>query len=146
MNKLECIDDIIKKHKGGIEYVDDNPDYVVRVGLPNINLEIRTSETIELYVLVDVNTSEDLIKDIDEAYDALVSAAGQVPEKGERDLHQWIQLFNAGGEQLKKYELRIAKLLARKMSKSPQLPLSIDTRPYSKEKQLYHQMDKPGLN
>lgn len=146
MNKLECIDDIIKKHEGPLQYVDDSPDYSVPIGLPNINLELRTAKEVALYVLIDANTSENLIKDVDEAYEALRHAAVQVPEKGERDILQWIQLYNITKEQRKKYNPQLVRLLAKKTLGSP-LPLpSIDMRPYSKATQLYRQMAKPVLN
>lgn len=146
MNKLNCIDDIIKEHGSHLQYVDDSPDYVVPVGLPNINLELRTAKVVELYVLVDVNTSEDVMKDVVEAYEALIHAAAQVPEKGGRAIYQWIQLFNASDEQLKKYEPQIVKLLAKKLSASPRPQPSLDMLSYSRAKQLYRQMDKPVLN
>lgn len=146
MNKLQCIDDIIKCHGSHIQYVDDNPDYVIPVGLPNINLELRTAKVVELYVLVDVNRSENVMKEVVEAYDALVCAAKQVPDKGERYICQWIQLFNANDAQMKKYGDQILKLLEKKMSGGPQLQQSIDMPLYSRARQLYRQTEKPVLN
>jgi hypothetical protein len=146
MNKLEFIDDIIKKHGSPLQYVDDNPDYDVPIGLPNINLELRTERTVELYVLIDVNTSEDVIKDVNEAYSALRHAATKVSEKGGRAIRQWIELYNASEEQLDKYSPLIVRLLEKKILESPQLQQSVDTPLYSKAKQLYRQMDKPVLN
>ncbi len=146
MNKLDCIDKIIAQHNDHAEYVDQNPDYSLPNGLPCINLEIRTNKTVELYVLVDFRTSEDLIKDIGEAYDALRYAAVKVQDKGERNIQQWIQLFNTDREKLKAYEARIAKLLMKKMSESPPPQLLADTPRDSTAKQLYRQMAKPVLN
>lgn len=146
MNKLQCIDDIIRKHGAHLQFVDDSPDYSVPLGLPNINLELRTANTIELYVLVDVNTSENVIRDVYEAYDALRYAAPQVPDKGGRAIRQWIQLFNASEEQLNKYEPHIIALLEKKLSEDPRPRPSPDTLPYSNSKQLYRQMEKPVLN
>jgi hypothetical protein len=145
MNKSECIDEIIKKFGSRIEHVDDNPDYSVPVGLPNINLEIRTEKTVELYVLVDVNSSENLIKDVDEAYEALCCAASQVNKEG-KPLFQWIQLFNASKAQLEKYESEIIRLLESKMSESPKLRRPEDMLPCSIATRLYHQTGKAELN
>jgi len=146
MNKLECIEDIIRKYEDPLQYVDDSPDYTVPVGLPNINLELRSAKVVSLYVLVDVNTSENLFKDVEEAYEALRHAAVQVPEKGGREVHQWIQLYNITEEQKKKLDPLLSILLVKKMSGFPQILPSLDMRPYSKSKQIYRQTEKPVLN
>lgn len=146
MNKLDCIDQIVNSYGEFAEQVDQNPDYDIPEGLPYINLEVRTAKKVELYVLVDANTSDDIVKDIDEAIDSLRHAAVQVQEKGNRILCQWIQLFNADHDKLKKYEPQIARLLERKQLDYLQPELLLRTLFDSTAKRLYHQTERPVLN
>lgn len=146
MNKLDCIDQIVRGYGEFAEQVDQNPDYDIPVGLPYINLEVRTARKVELYVLVDVNTSDDIVRDIDEAIDSLRHAAVQVQDKGNRLLYQWIQLFNADHNKLKKYEPQIANLLERKQLEYLQPELLLSILSDSIAKRLYHQTERPVLN
>lgn len=143
MNKLECIDDIIREHGADVECVDQNPDYSFPEGLPCVNLEIRTAKKVKLYVLVDARFSEDLIQDCVDAYQALRVAASQVKEAGSRKLLQWIQVINISNEEWEKYA---SKVTVRLELKSLQ-PVPIQNKPtYSTAKLLYRQTEIPVLN
>ncbi|MEM3154408.1 MAG: hypothetical protein QW165_02445 [Candidatus Woesearchaeota archaeon] len=144
MNKHECIDDIIKRYGSAATYVNHNPEYKIPKGLPNIDLEIRTPERVEQYVLVDMNTSADVVKDIGKACDALRHAAQQVAAG--RMIYQWIQLYNIDNVKLKKYEPLIAKLLMKKVSTPLQQQPKEDMPLCSTARHSCHQTEKSVLN
>lgn len=143
MNKLDCIDDLIKQHGASVECVDQNPDYVLPEGLPCINLEVRTAKKVKLYVLVDAHSSEDLIQDCVDAYQALRIAAVQVKEADSRKVLQWIQVINISEQEWEKYASKVAE----RLELNSLQPVPIQNKPlYSTARQLYRRMEKVVLN
>src|SRR5574341_1099568 len=132
MNKEERLEEIIKSHKGLFSNIEKYPKYDLQEGLPNIDLEIRTLSTITLYVLVDVNQSEDLLKDIAEARTALKEAAWQIRLSNDiRPIRKIMNFYNVDPANLIKYASELSKLPERQMLELPPVQLPIDMQAYS---------------
>jgi len=147
MNKKECLDEIINNHKGLFSNIEKYPSYDLYEGLPNIDLEIRTLSTITLYVFVDMNQSEDLLKDIAEARTSLKEATWQIRLSNEiRPIRQLIQFYNIDEVKLLKYHKELANRSEKQRSKFPQQELHRDTPSYSTATPYARRMGKQVLN
>jgi len=147
MNKEECLDEIIKNHKGLFSNIEKYPRYDLHEGLPNIDLEIRTLSKITLYVFVDMNQSEDLLKDMAEARTTLKEATWQIRLSNEiRPIRQLIQFYNVDEVKLLKYHQDLAMRAKKETSELPPVQLSQDTLSYSTAIPYVHRMGKQVLN
>jgi hypothetical protein len=82
ITKEQTIEDIISDYDGQYSAICRNPEYNLPDGLPQINLQVSTGKSTDLYLIIDVNTSDTLRADIRDGARALVQAMAMARNNG----------------------------------------------------------------